>query len=142
VHTHTHTHTHTNTHTYTHTHKRTHTHTHTHIHTCTHTHTSTHTHTHLQHYNRPHFFTFAYTHRNNHMHVYKYTLFKVMPLCSLTGTAAPLAYTVPNSLHALNTQPQASAPVLSEGKGKKEEKPLDFLEARWAIDPTTKWCRK
>mmetsp|Transcript_19940 Transcript_19940/g.51831 ORF Transcript_19940/g.51831 Transcript_19940/m.51831 type:complete len:837 (-) Transcript_19940:3292-5802(-) len=39
-------------------------------------------------------------------------------------------------------KPQGQAPVLSEGKSQKREMPLDFLEARWAIDPSTKWRRK
>ncbi|KAF5843594.1 hypothetical protein DUNSADRAFT_12856 [Dunaliella salina] len=39
-------------------------------------------------------------------------------------------------------KPQGQAPVLSERKSQREEMPLDFLEARWAIDPSTKWRRK
>lgn len=58
---------------------------------------------------------------------------------------APLSLpncSVPLSLLPCPPQPQAPAPFLSEGKGKKQEMPLDFLEARWAIDPSTKWRRK
>ena len=39
-------------------------------------------------------------------------------------------------------QPPSTAPILSADKEKRKPMPLDFLEERWAIDPSTKWRRK